>query len=142
MNMVCNIMKMRHILRDSETWQSLSSGAICAVGRDGADNLDALCPSEVDNRAATYPVDRHSINEVSVSELLPCANISREEAQVIGCDSRESKPPDFGANFDELSHWRKCYRDLWKLKIAFEKKNNSRVGFQIPIYHPILWPQK
>lgn len=117
-------MEVGDILSDCKTGQSLASSAICAVSRNCADNLDPVSLGEMKNRSTANAIDGDSINKISVPEFLPCTDVPREEAKIIGSDCWEAKPANLGANIDELAHWKKCYRDLWQLKIAFEKKNH------------------
>lgn len=114
---------MGNILSDSKTRKYFSCCPVCAICANRSDDLDAISSSKVQNRAATDTVDRHSVYEVSVSVLLPCADITGEETESMWSEGREPKPTDLGTNVDEAAHWKKCYGALWELKIAFEEKN-------------------
>ncbi len=121
--MVCDIMKMRNVLGDSQTGQYFTSSSISAVGGDGANDLDTVRFGEMEHRATADAVDSDAINEVCIPILLAGADISGEEAEVMRSDRREAKPANFRANVDERAHWKKCYGALWDLKLSFEKQN-------------------
>ena len=116
-------MEVGDILSYCKTGQSFASSAICAVSRNGAYNLDPVRLGEMKNRATANAIDGDAINKVGVPKFLPCTDVPREEAKIMGSNCWEAKPANLGANIDELAHWKKCYGDLWQLKIAFEKKN-------------------
>lgn len=120
--MVGNIMKMGNILSDSQSGQYFTGCAIGTISGNCSDDLNPVCFSEKQNGATAHPVDCNTINEVSVSPFLMGADVAREETEGLRGNGREAKPANFSANVDELAHWEKCYRQLWKLKISFEKK--------------------
>ena len=121
--MVSNVMEVRHVLGDSEAGQYFACSSVCAVGRDGSDDLNSFRSGEMEHRAATHAIDSNSVDEVSVPVLLTGADIPGEEAEVVGSDGGEPKPANLGPDVDAAAHWKKCYGALWDLKIAFEKQN-------------------
>ena len=116
-------MEMRNILGDSQAGQSLAGGPVGGVGADNANNLNSLCASEVQNRAAANPVNCNPVNQVSISKILPSTDVAGKETEIVRSNGGETEPADLRANIDALAHWEQCYGDLMKLKISFEEKN-------------------
>ena len=75
-------------------------------------------------RAAANSVNGNAINQIGFAARLPSANGSREEAEGIRLDSRESQPSNVDADRTRLLHWQKCYGALWEFKLSFEKQHN------------------
>ena len=53
------------------------------------------------------------------------ANGSSEETQLLGINLGVSEPSSFGTDSAAVIRWKKCYGDLWKIKIAFDKEHNG-----------------
>ena len=65
-------------------------------------------------------MNSYAINQIGLSSANFGTNCARKEALGIGLHIRESQPTNIDSD-SGLIHWRECYGDLWKLKIAFEK---------------------
>ncbi len=78
----------------------------------------------MNNGATTDAIDCDSIDEISLSGRQGGAYAAREKAQRGLLYGRIAKPANVVADAEGLAHWQKCYRDLWQLKVAFEKKHN------------------
>lgn len=102
----------------------VASSPIGNVRRDRAYDLQAISMGGVKDGAATNAIDRHPINQVGVSPVLPGANVARKKTQGMGGGSGESKPPDFGPNLQEAPTWEEWYRVLWQKKLAGLKQDH------------------
>jgi hypothetical protein len=77
-----------------------------------------------EDRPTTNPVDGNSVDKIGVPELLPSTDITGKKAQGVLLNVGETQPTHFDPYAEGRAHWEKCYGDLWKIKIAFEEKNN------------------
>jgi len=131
-------MEMGDILSNQKTGESFTSGTIGMVGRDDTDNLNALGFVFIEDGTTTDTVDRNTVNKISVSEFLPCADIAGEKTQSICLDIRKAEPSNFDPYSEGRAHWKECYGDLWKIKVAFEKKNDGRISHQVNVNNSLV----
>lgn len=79
------------------------------------------------NRPAANTIYGDSVDEICVVGGAMRANGSGKKAKLVGLDGGEPDPADFRSDFARRAHWRHCYGDMWKLKVAFDKEHNSRI---------------
>jgi hypothetical protein len=108
------------------------------IGWHATDDLNVIEIGTMKNRAATYPINCDAIDKVRLPIALRGAYRASEKTQRILLDSGVSQPADVKPDTARLIHWQQCYGDLWKLKLAFEKKYNRWVVQVIDVDHPIL----
>lgn len=121
--MCCDIMEMRNVLGNSQPRQGIAYNTVGVVSRNDTKDVHVSTGYHMEHRSATNAVDSDAVNEIGAAKLLPRTDISREEAESIGGNSRKTKPSDLRADIDELALWHECYGDLWNLKLAFEKQH-------------------
>lgn len=122
-------MEMGNILRDGESRQDISGGAVAHVGRDSSDKLDSFGINGIDNRATADSVDGDPVNEVGM--LTSSADVSRKEAESVSRKSRIPEPPNLGSNVKRGSSWEEWYKLLWKAKVSRRKENHRRIGIGV-----------
>ena len=76
------------------------------------------------NWPAANTIDRNSVDEIRPTRDGSGAHGAREKAQQFLRQSGVAKPSNVGSDTAGLVQWQKRYGELWKLKIAFEKKHN------------------
>ena len=91
----------------------------------------------MENRPPADAVNRNTIDKVRIAGREVGADGAREKAELVGFDIRETDPSDVRADRTGLVRWRECYRDLWKLKIAFDEKHNGGISIQIQKNYPV-----
>ena len=116
-------MEMRNVLSDQKTGKGFSGDTISFVRINGSDELDPFGTCRVEDGTTANALDGNTVNEVGFSEVLPCTNNARKEAQGIRLNSREAEPTDFKADTKGTTNWEKWYKILWQWKLAFIKKN-------------------
>lgn len=120
-------MEMGHILCNEKAGKGFACGSVGVIGGNSANDLHSVSFMSEENGASAYSVDRNTVNQVGVSELLTGADVSREKTERTGLNVGEAKPANFDPYADGRAHWKECYGELWKLKIAFEKENYCRI---------------
>lgn len=75
------------------------------------------------NRASTNAVDGHSVDQVRLMARRSGAHRSGEETEGMGLDRGIAEPSNLVPGVAGLVQWEHCYGDLWKLKVAFDKKH-------------------
>ena len=78
----------------------------------------------MNNRTTAHTVNRDSVDQVSLSSRKGSAYAAGEETEGRLLYGRITEPADVMADAEGITHWQKCYGDLWKVKVAFEKKYN------------------
>src|SRR5687768_9792781 len=111
-------MKVGNITRYGQSGQGLPGGPVADVGRDAADDLNALGLCRIHDGAAAHSVDRDAVYQVRVAPFLTGADVSREETERIGRHCWKTKPSDFCADHQRGRHWQQWYQVLWKIKQA------------------------
>lgn len=66
----------------------------------------------------------NATNKIGLAADLPSTDHSGEEAQGVHLNRRVSQTSNVDPDMAQLLHWQESYRDLWKVKLAFEKKYN------------------
>ena len=80
------------------------------------------------NRPTAHAVDRDTVNQVGFSGFLPRTYGTGEKTERVGFNDGVAEPSDVNANSARRVHWHECYGELWKLKVAFEKEHNRKIG--------------
>ena len=76
------------------------------------------------DRAAADAINSYSVDKVRFGDHLMGTNRTSKETEGVWLNGWEAEPSNIGADSARLVHWRECYGDLWKLKVAFEKQHN------------------
>lgn len=78
----------------------------------------------MENRTTADAVNGDTVDQISLSAAQMGAYRSSKEAQCERLYGGVSEPADIHTDAERLAHWQKCYRDLWQLKLSFEKEHN------------------
>jgi hypothetical protein len=76
------------------------------------------------DRPAANTVDGNAVDQVRLPGGLSRTHGSSEKTEGAGLYGGIAKPPNVDADPTGHIHWQKCYRDLWELKVSFEKQHN------------------
>jgi hypothetical protein len=114
---------MRNVLSDTKSRKRTAAGPVGHIGRDRADDLNAISGRRVDHGTPANAVDGNSVNEVR--GRLSSADIAREKTERVRINPREAKPADFNANRKTDVPWEQWYEDLWKIKLMLKKQNHG-----------------
>src|SRR5437870_3916208 len=117
-------MKMRNILSDGKSRESLTGSSANSIGSNCTYDLHALSGSGIENGTATDSANRYTVDQISRTEILPSADVAREKAEGRGSNRGVAKPTDFHTNRQPVVGWKKWYRILWKIKLSRANQHN------------------
>ena len=78
----------------------------------------------MNNGTAANAVYGDTVDQISLSVNQVGANRSGKETQGKGFYRWVAEQSDIKPDTKGLIHWQECYRDLWQLKLSFEKEHN------------------
>jgi hypothetical protein len=122
---------MRNILSVEQARETVTGRTICSVCGNDTNNLNTVSAMKICDGTTTNAINSDTVNEISLSKVLPCADIPREETESIRFNSGESKPTDLVADAERRSEWEKFYNLAWELKYRLMKKYHCRISFPI-----------
>ena len=117
-------MKVRYVLSNSESRQSITSLPVGAVGSNHTDNLNTT-RSAIQDGAAADAVDCNAVNQISASIMSSRTDVSGKEAECVRLNGRISKPANFSADAERSVNWSKLYETLWNVKLRWIKENHG-----------------
>lgn len=77
--LINNFMEVRNILSIKQTRQRDTSGSIGSICGNNSNDLNSVNCINTDNRATANAIDCDTINQISFTGFLPCANITGKE---------------------------------------------------------------
>lgn len=110
-------MEMRDISRNRQPREGFSRGSIGPVCRNSPNDLHTIGGGHEHNRAAAYPVDGNTVDQVRMLGLLSGAHITGKKAERVSPECGKSEPSHLSPDGQLVLSWEEVYEALWQLKV-------------------------